>query len=132
MSHYSRAIRKILVIYLHLLHNLSIPFVSFLARTRETRTMSIGFMDRAKRDKRFTGTATCVRHFLRLAVPVIISGMPWVILIHAERGVDNLRTMESRLLSVAGKSVTNAITVLQKAALLPEADAARVFLWCSR
>lgn len=102
------------------------PFVSFLAKTRETRTMSTGFMDRAKRDKRFTGTTRkCVRHFLRLVVPVIISGMPWVILIHAERGVDNLRTMESRLLSTAGKSVTNAIIVLQKAALFLGADEAR-------
>lgn len=87
--------------------------------------MSTEFMDRAKGDKRFTGTAMCVRHFLRLVVPVTISGMPWVILIHAERGVDNLRTTESRLLSAAGKSVTNAIIVLQKAALLAGTEAAR-------
>jgi len=58
--------------------------------------------------------------------------MPWVILIHAERGVDILKTMESRLLSAAGKSVTNAITMLQKAALLPGPDATRAFLWRSR
>lgn len=82
------------MVYLPPIRNLrTFSFASFLVMRKHARCeqWAADFMDRAKRDKRSTGIAKCVRHFLRLVILVIISEMPWVILIHVERGVDNLK-----------------------------------------